>query len=112
MSNPLVDKLLTSFDELDRSISVTKQNLATKPGVPNDILLRLDQYAEMVAKQRILATDLRLQIENGKWDEVARAVKLINGLSSMIREDAQQILASAAMGTIESPVAKDSRLLC
>ena len=112
MTNPLVDKLLSSFSDLERSISVTKQSLSDKPGVPEDVLKRLDQYLDMVLKQKLIADELRAQIEKGNWDGVARNVKVINGLSAMIREDAQQILASAAYAAagIAAPI-KDDRLL-
>jgi len=113
MSNPLVDKLLSSFDELERSISVTKDNLSVKPGVPADVLERLNQYSDIVSKQRDLAQELRGHIEAARWEEVARAVKVINGLSSMIRDDAQQILMSAVQGAAGlTPATKDDRLLC
>ncbi len=112
MTNPLVDKLLSSFSDLERSIAVTRESLAEKPGVPGDVLSRLDQYLEMVNKQKYIADELRAQIESGNWEQVARNVKLINGLSALIREDAQQILASAAYlaAGITAPP-KDDRLL-
>lgn len=113
MTNPLVDRLLSSFDELDRSISLTRESLSAKPGVPQDVLTRLNHYGEMVAKQRKMAEELRQQIELGKWDDVARNVKLINGLSAMIREDAHQILSAAAQsaGIVDDTAAKAARLL-
>ena len=64
------------------------------------------------SKQRSIAEDLRTHIEAARWDEVARSVKIINGLSAMIRDDAQQILLSAlqgAAGAVAGP--KDERLL-
>jgi hypothetical protein len=112
MSQQLVEKLVSSFDELERSIEVTRESMAQKPGVPADVLSRLDQYSEIVRKQRKVAADLTAAIEAGKWDEVSRAVKLINGLSSMIRDDAQQILVSAQAGILGNTPRPDERLLC
>ena len=111
-NNPLVDKLLSSFGDLERSISVTKQSLSEKEGVPADVLSRLDQYLDMVIKQKTIADELREQIAAGSWEQVARNVKIINGISAMIREDAQQILANAsyAAAGIQVP-AKDDRML-
>jgi len=111
-NNPLVDKLLSSFGDLERSISITKKSLSEKEGVPSDVLNRLDQYLDMVIKQKTIADELREQIAAGSWEQVARNVKIINGISAMIREDAQQILANAsyAAAGIEIP-AKDDRML-
>lgn len=95
MSESLVTKLLESFDELDRCIAMTKDVLSQKDGVPGDVIQRVDQYAEIVAKQRGLAVDLRAHLKNQDWEEVGRHVRLINGLSGMIRDDAQAILLSA-----------------
>jgi len=93
MSGQLVDKLLKSFDELDRCISVTRQVLSGKDGVPEEVIERVNQYTDIVAKQRSLASVLRNHISEQNWEEVSRHVKLINGLSSMIRDDAQAILS-------------------
>lgn len=95
MSDTLVTKLLESFDELERCIAVTREVLAQKDGVPVDVLSRVSQYGEIVAKQRKLAVELRAHLLRQDWEEVGRHVKLINGLSSMIRDDAQSILLGA-----------------
>ena len=108
MNQDLVTKLLESFDELDRCIVVTKQVLSAREGVPTDVLARVDQYADIVVKQRSLAGGLRKYIECENWDEVARHVKLINGLSAMIRDDAQAILSGSYQKTTDS---KESVLL-
>ena len=108
MSEKLIDKLLESFDELDRCISVTKSVLEHKKGVPGEVIDRVNQYTEIVGKQRGLAVELRGFIANQNWDEVARHVKLINGLSTMIRDDAQAILSGAA---IESAAPKGETLV-
>ncbi len=109
MSESLVNKLLESFDELDRCISVTKEVLGTKPGVPEDVVTRISQYSEIVQKQRSLAVELRKQVSVQNWIEVGRLVKIINGLSSMIRDDAQAILSGAFEAL---PVAKREQFLC
>lgn len=95
MSESLVDKLLKSFDDLDRCITVTRDVLTTKQGVPQDVVQRVNQYADIVRKQRDLAVSLRSHLTTQNWEEVTRHVRLINGLSSMIRDDAQAILSGA-----------------
>jgi len=91
----LVGKLIESFDDLDKCIDLTKKVLSQKENIPNDVISRMDQYTDIVIKQRVLAEDLRSFIVNENWDEVTRHVKTINGLSSMIRDDAQSILAGS-----------------
>lgn len=111
MAQQLVEKLLSSFDELERSIEITRESMAQKPGVPADVLSRLEQYSEIVRKQRQVASELTVAIEAGRWDEVSRSVKVINGLSSMIRDDAQQILVSAQAGILGVAASRDERTL-
>lgn len=95
MSDTLVNKLLESFDELERCINMTRGVLAEKEGVPKDVIDRVNQYSQIVTKQRLLAQDLKTHLSEQNWEEVSRHVRLINGLSSMIRDDAQQILSGA-----------------
>ncbi|MCB0346096.1 MAG: hypothetical protein KDD66_13340 [Bdellovibrionales bacterium] len=94
MTGSFVDKLLISFDKLENCIAVTESVLKQKPEVPDDVLKRITQYSEIVSKQRRLAEELRGYLADQNWDQVSRHIKLINGLSSMIRDDAQQILAT------------------
>jgi hypothetical protein len=96
MSESLVNKLLESFDELDRCIAHTRDILVQKRGVPVDILQRVEQYSDIVAKQRNLAAGLKGHLLEQNWEEVSRHVRLINGLSSMIRDDAQAILSGSS----------------
>lgn len=95
MSEILVNKLLESFDELDRCISRTRAKLCEKQDISEDIMARVDQYSDIVSKQRDLAHGLRKFLSEQNWDEVTRHVRLINGLSAMIRDDARAILSQA-----------------
>jgi hypothetical protein len=97
----LVSKLMESFDDLDRCIEMTKEVLSQKDNVPADVLHRIEQYSDVVIKQRALAENLKSHISNENWDEVTRHVKIINGLSAMIRDDAQAILAGANRSSSE-----------
>ena len=108
MSESLVDKLLKSFDDLDRCITVTRDVLTTKQGVPEDVVQRVNQYADIVRKQRDLALSLRSHLTTQNWEEVTRHVRLINGLSSMIRDDAQAILSGAIQS---SPMVKNEHMV-
>jgi len=94
-NNTLVKKLLVSFDELENCIELTKEVLSSKEGVSVDIQTRVNQYTDIVKKQRKLAVELTDFIKKEDWKEVGRHVKIINGLSTMIRDDAQSILTQA-----------------
>ena len=100
MSVALVNQLLESFEELNQRIAVTRETLGRKQEIPCDVLDRVDQYSEIVLKQKAYAHEMRVQIKRQNWQEVSRLVKLINGLSAMIREDATEILS----GTFEAVV--------
>ncbi len=97
----LVNKLLESFDELERCIVMTKEVLSKKGGVPEDVINRVNQYSDIVLKQRALASELRDYLDEQNWEEVGRHVRLINGLSSMIRDDAQAILIGVSKSKTE-----------
>lgn len=110
-SELLVTKLLESFNELERCIQLTKEILFQKKGVPTDVIARVAQYSDIVAKQRTLAQTLRGELACQNWDEVNRLVKIINGLSSMIRDDAQTILGEAFKGTPSYAVKQNQMLI-
>lgn len=96
MSSALVEKLMKSFDELDRCISLTLTVFSQKEDVPDEVVARVKQYSSIVIKQRSLASELEAHVSAQNWREVSRVVKVINGLSGMIRDDAQSILNNAA----------------
>ncbi len=102
MTVNLIEKLMSSFNELDRCINVTLDIFASKGEIPAEIIRRVQQYATIVEKQKELALSLESNIKDQNWLEVARLVKVINGLSAMIRDDAVAIL-QAASGQTEAP---------
>lgn len=109
MSEVLITKLLDSFNELEKCIVYTKDVLAQKEGVSEDVLQRVNQYFEIVNKQRSLTEELRAHMQSQNWDEVSRHIKIINGLSSMIKEDAQSILtATIQTGDPSKPKTEDT----
>lgn len=89
----VIDRLFDSFKDLERAIGSAKRALGDKPEPPKEILERIDGYQNILDKQKSLATALCGYAKVGNWDEVARHVKLINGLSAMIRDDAREIVA-------------------
>ena len=95
MKKIVIKRLFQSFIELDRAIASAKATLANRKDAPQELLERIRSYEEILDKQRSLATSLCGHASLGNWEEVSRHVKLINGLSYMIRDDARDILAGA-----------------
>jgi hypothetical protein len=91
----IVRRLFQSFVELEKAISTAKKTLLSQKEPQQHVLDRIKTYEEILEKQRELATAMCGHAALGNWEEVARHVKLINGLSFMIRDDARDILAKA-----------------
>lgn len=92
VAEQLLIRLESSFNELKQVIERTRTTLAQKENVPQDVFARVDYYREMVAKQEIMSGELRAALERQDWAEVNAIVKRINGLSAMIRDDANDML--------------------
>lgn len=103
----IIDRLFSSFTDLEQSINRARDTLVKKGNVPAEILKRIESYDGILLKQRSLANSLRSHINSGNWDEVARHVNLINGLSAMIRDDARAILSALSSANQGLPVDND-----
>jgi hypothetical protein len=106
----IVNRLFTSFTDLEVAIESAKNTLNSRGTVPEEVLQRLNSYDSILAKQRRLATSLCDHIHSENWDEVNRLVGLINGLSSMIRDDAKSILSCLSLNSDETPSESDKYL--
>ncbi len=111
MSNHIIDRLFTSFEDLEHAIISAKRTLLQKGNVPDSVLQRLSSYDGILDRQRALARDLCGHINNNNWTEVNRHVSLINGLSAMIRDDARAILSSLALNS-DAASAEDEQNFC
>lgn len=87
----VIKKLLQSINELETAIAKAKVSFAKRPG-GEAMIERIKHYEEMLNKQKSLTTTLCGHAVQGNWNEVNRHVKLINGLSLMIRDDARELL--------------------
>ena len=88
----VIERLFESFVHLERAIKVARETVDKHGDTRADTLARIDKYEEILTKQRSLATALCGYASMGKWEEVSRHIKLINGLSTMIRDDAKEIV--------------------
>lgn len=111
MTNTIIERLFSSFSDLERAILSAKTSLSKKQNLPQGIVDRIQSYDSILAKQRHLATKLCDHMNKGNWDEVGRHVSLINGLSAMIRDDARCIL-SALSGETAPAVRNDDVTMC
>jgi hypothetical protein len=98
----IFDNLLDSFVELERAIESAKTVVSKAAPEKQELIGRFDSYHEILDKQRTLAKKLSSHALRRNWSEVSRHIKIINGLSQMIRDDAQEILRSVE---IKQPVA-------
>ena len=87
-----LERLFRSFAELDHAIRRAKGCLSRRSVIPFELMQRFDSYEEILHEQRTLAHELFRHLRNRDWNEVKRLVELLNGLSGMIREDAEEIL--------------------
>lgn len=104
MKQIIFKRLFDSFSELETAVSSARKTLEKKGHVPNDMLGRIDVYEEILQKQRTLAFSLAAFVAEENWNEVNRHIQLINGLSSMIRDDAREVLAG-----FRTPVSLEDR---
>lgn len=109
MNTNIIERLFTSFSDLEKAIISAKCSLEKKKNIPQGVSERLKSYDTILAKQRDLAIKLSEHMTQGNWDEVNRHVGLINGLSAMIRDDARCIL-TALSGDEEK--ASENNLMC
>ena len=108
----IIERLFLSFTELEQAIESAKINLELKGVATEDILERLKSYDEILLKQRELAHGLCDNIEKNNWDEVARHVSLINGLSALIKDDAKSILCEINSEAAELESSEDKPTTC
>lgn len=88
----VLNRLVESFTHLDNAISQARATIARQPNVPQNTLKRIESYEEILLKQRSLATAMMGHANAGNWAEVDRHIRIINALSTMIRDDAREVL--------------------
>lgn len=93
MNKIIIGRLFESFTELERAIKTAKMALCNKDNPPRELMERIRSYEGILEKQRSLANALCSHVSDSNWDEVDRHVKIINALSSMIRDDAREVVS-------------------
>ncbi len=93
MVNSLVNKLHDSIQEQERSLRVVKRAAATCDPVPFVALRKIADAEEILDTQKKLTVKTAIYLSTGHFEEVNRAVRLIQGLSAMLHDDTKDILA-------------------
>ncbi len=86
-------QLRSSLASLEAAIG-TALCVADAKGGSADVRTHLLSYVGVVRKQRALSCALEAELDAGNWKEVRRYLEIINGLSKMIRDDAQAVITS------------------
>ena len=94
MQKNIIDRLYQSLSELENAITKAKGTLKSSGSVSPSVIERLNSYSSVMQDQRELAAKLCFYINQKNWEEVNRHVSMINCLSSMIRDDAREVLSS------------------
>lgn len=111
MESNIIERLFSSFTELEGAITKARATLQSRDTVSPTVVRRLESYDTILSKQRALAVALCEAIAKKDWDEVSRHVTLINGLSAMIRDDAQAILHAISSNN-DAPTDSETENFC
>lgn len=95
MRQIVINRLFESFTQLEKAVNQARESLESQSNPPEEVLERIDNYENVLRRQRELAFELCRFAHNKEWEEVTRHIRLINGLSTMIRDDAKEILQAA-----------------
>lgn len=86
--------LISSLRELENSIRNAYSIVASRHPVNRDTLDRLEHYRSVIIKQRSLALDVIEAVNQKRWNEVKRHLKLINAMSELLHHDARNLVDS------------------
>ena len=85
-------RVFDSFNALDSALQKAKIIVQTQEMSQPDLMLRIEKYEEILRKQREVAKSLRQHIGSKDWVTVRKEMKIMSGLSMMMREDALDLV--------------------
>ncbi len=88
-----LQQLERSLTNLEAAIDGVHKRFTERNDVPEHIIKRINQYRDICARQHILCSELKFDIEEQDIEQVAQQIKVINGLSSMLVDDVKQLLS-------------------
>ena len=111
MNAALFEQLFACLLELENAVSTAQNAALQKHPRSQDLLQRLDNYQSILHKQRRLAQRLCYYSGQRNWGEVSRHLRIINGLSQMIRDDAWDILGKPSVTSTAESASQSERML-
>lgn len=92
-------KLLTSLQHLEVAIyqarsKIDQDQCNNQPERHSVLSDRLNQYLELVGKNRTMAFGLIANLEKQNWDEVYRIINIVQSTSLMIQQDVLALLGA------------------
>ena len=95
--NDITSKLAASFDKVEECLVFARRIADQLEICPPSLRCRIDGYDAMLAKQRALTETLNERFQAEDWDEVSRQVRIIQGISKMMRQDAYELLSELSL---------------
>ena len=92
MNKIVISRIFESFQDLEQALDNAHKTLEQCENPDQAVIDRINQYEQVLQKQRSLASDLCGYACLNDWSEVVRHIKLINFLSTMIRDDARELV--------------------
>ena len=85
-------RVFDSFNALDSALQKAKVIVQTQEMSHPDLMLRIEKYEEILSKQREVAQSLKQHMKSKNWVAVHKEMKIMSGLSMMMREDALDLV--------------------
>lgn len=105
MSNLAVKRLFDSLAELEGAVTLVKRYFPKESAQYGEVADRIQNYEDVITKQKSLVKALCMHIARENWQEVSRHMRLISGFSATIHEDVKElvmrILAAAGRAELE-----------
>jgi len=95
----ILDRLKLSIDSLEESIKSSIDRIKGGSGLPKNIIDRVFSYNDIIKAQRQSILELEIAVRANDLGTIGTLVLLINARSSLIADDARDILNALKEGT-------------
>lgn len=85
-------RVFDSFSALDNALQKAKVIVQTQEMSHSGLMSRIEKYEEILSKQREVAKSLRQHMKSKNWVAVHKEIRIMGGLSMMMREDALDLI--------------------
>jgi len=85
-------RVFNSFNALDDALQKAKDIVQAEEMSHPALMLRIEKYEEILNKQREVAESLRQHMKSKNWAAVRKEMKVMSGLSILMREDALDLI--------------------